>query len=75
MRGQRLTQSLWTQVAATLGPSEYRKRAPFCATIRSSDQIDLAGCASQTTMDAEITYAAEAGLNYWAYCWYALPIQ
>ena len=21
-------------------------------------------------MDAEITYAAEAGLNYWAYCWY-----
>jgi hypothetical protein len=57
-------------VSATLRPTEYRKRAPFCATIQSGDQIDLARCASQTTMDAEITYAAEAGLNYWAYCWY-----
>ncbi|MCK1368308.1 hypothetical protein [Bradyrhizobium sp. 62] len=36
----------------------------------SLDQIDFGGCATQTQIDREITYANRAGLDYWAFIWY-----
>jgi hypothetical protein len=57
-------------VQKTLGPSQYQRRAPFCAKPTSSKTISFGTCNTQSTIDAEIAYAAGAGLSYWAYCWY-----
>ena len=50
----------------------YHARAPFCAQPLSADSISFAGCDRQAVMDAEIGYAARAGLSYWAYVWYEM---
>src|ERR1039458_1659947 len=55
-------------VAASLGPAEFRHRAPFCST-QTTDAISFAGCDAQRAMEAEIAFAAAASIAYWAYCW------
>jgi len=66
------TGSVNAAVVATLGPAQYHARAPFCAQPLSADSISFAGCDRQAVMDAEIGYAARAGLSYWAYVWYEM---
>lgn len=57
-----------TAVEASLGPSQYHWRLPFFATEPTADSCVIAG--DQAAMDAEIDYAVEAGLDYWAFFWY-----
>ena len=56
-------------VAQSLGPARWQFRAPWFAQPASAFANSINGNA-QATMDAEIGYAASAGLKYWAYCWY-----
>lgn len=58
-----------TQECRTLGPAIFQSRAPWFATPVSPFLMTINGN-TQAIMDAEITYAAAAGLRYWAYCWY-----
>lgn len=55
-------------VSVTLGPTQFQGRAPFFSRPVSSYLNSIVG--TQASMDAEIAYAASAGLKYWAYCWY-----
>jgi hypothetical protein len=57
------------QVSASLGPTVFQNRAPWFAAPVSPFLNSINGN-QQALMDAEIAYAASAGLKYWAYCWY-----
>lgn len=59
-----------TAVETSLGPSQYHWRLPFFATEPTAESAVIAG--TQADMDAEIAYAVEAGLDYWAFFWYGL---
>jgi len=52
-----------------LGPSQWHYRIPFYGKIISDTQVEVCSD-SQRVMDKEIIYAAHAGLNYWAFCYY-----
>ncbi len=52
-----------------LGPAQWHSRLPFWATTPTTDSCTLSG-ESQEVMDREIAYAKEAGIDYWAFCWY-----
>jgi hypothetical protein len=54
--------------AHNLDPAPYHRRAPFFAKQISSDRMNIDGTAE--SMEAEISYAADAGINYWAFGWY-----
>jgi hypothetical protein len=54
--------------AHDLDPRQYHRRAPFFAREISKTQMLING--TQDSMDAEISYAADAGINYWAFGWY-----
>ncbi len=56
-------------VERTLGPEKFHYRAPFFSIVKSSDFILIDGT-TQEIMDKEIIYAKNAGIDYWAYCWY-----
>jgi hypothetical protein len=55
-----------SEVEKTLGPKKYHFRLPFFAKVVSPAAVSIDGD-SQQVMDQEITYAADAGLNYWAF--------
>lgn len=57
------------QVERSLSPNQYHYRAPFYSKEISKDSIQCRG-ATQSIMDKEIAYAKDAGLDYWAFCWY-----
>lgn len=59
-----------TAIEASLGPSQYHWRLPFFATETGTDSVTISG--QQSDMDTEITYAAESGLDFWAFFWYGL---
>src|SRR6516162_3493494 len=54
---------------AALAPQQWHFRAPWFARVLSADRISIDG-GHQAIVDAEIEYAASAGLRYWAYVWY-----
>ena len=56
------------QVARALSPKPYRYRAPYFAEV-VDDKI-VFGEATQEQFDRECEYAIEAGIDYFAYCWY-----
>lgn len=58
------------EVEESLSPSQYHFRLPWFAKIVDSNHVIINGD-SQDIMDQEITYAAEAGINYWAFVGYA----
>ncbi len=58
-----------TQVERTLSPRQYQDRAPWFAQPLAPDQLSIH--ADQSIMDQEILYAADAGLDYWAFVLYA----
>jgi hypothetical protein len=59
--------------AAALGPQRWQSRAPWFAS-PPSPATNVINGNQQATIDAEIGYAASAGLKYWAYCWYGQQI-
>ncbi|HSH92564.1 MAG TPA: glycoside hydrolase family 99-like domain-containing protein, partial [Roseimicrobium sp.] len=50
----------------SLGQPKYHFRLPWFATIATNGTVRINGD-SQAVMEQEIAYAAEAGLNYWAF--------
>jgi len=58
------------QVERTLGPRQFHDRLPFYAQITGSDSVQAREI-TQEVMDQNIRYAADAGIDYWAMCWYA----
>jgi hypothetical protein len=65
-----------TDVEKSLAPPEWHSRAPWFAHPASSGSISIDG-GQQATIDAEIRYAVEARLQYWAFVWYGAnsPMQ
>jgi hypothetical protein len=55
-------------VEATLSVQRWQWRAPFFSEVISTNQIVIRGGAEEIRQ--EIDYAADAGLDYWAFCIY-----
>ncbi len=53
-------------VEASLGQPKYHFRLPWFARVVGADEVSINGD-SQVIIEQEITYAAQAGLNYWAF--------
>jgi hypothetical protein len=62
-------QSVGLQVERSLNPHQYHYRAPFFSREIGTDSIQIRGT-TQAIMDQEIGYAKNAGIDYWAFCWY-----
>lgn len=54
------------QTEASLGQPKYQFRLPWFARVIGEDKVSINGD-SQAIVEQEIAYAAEAGLNYWAF--------
>jgi hypothetical protein len=54
------------EVERSLGPKKFHFRLPFFAQGISDAEVRIDGDTPET-MDREIAYAADAGLNYWAF--------
>ncbi|MBI5684298.1 MAG: glycoside hydrolase family 99-like domain-containing protein [Verrucomicrobia bacterium] len=54
------------QVERSLGPPKYHFRLPWFTKVIGGDKVCINGD-SQEIVEKEIAYAAEAGLNYWAF--------
>jgi len=52
-----------------LAPANWHTRLPFYSTSRRDGSVEVRSD-SQQVMDQEIGYAAAAGLDYWAFCYY-----
>jgi hypothetical protein len=57
------------QVERTLAPERFRSRLPWFAEVRADGTVRIDG-GRQAVMDQEIAYAAEAGLDHWAFLLY-----
>lgn len=57
------------QVERTLGPAKYHVRLPWFAEVLAADTVRIEG-GRQEVMDREIVFAADAGLDYWAFLLY-----
>lgn len=53
----------------SLGPEKFRDRTPYYAKIAGRDRIDYP-VRTLAEYEVEMRYAIEAGLDYFAYCWY-----
>lgn len=58
------------QTESSLGQRKYHFRLPWFARVLGDDRVSINGD-SQTVVDQELAYAAQAGLNYWAFVDYA----
>jgi len=54
------------EVERSLGPRKFHFRLPFFARVLADDQVRIDGSAPGI-IEKEIAYAANAGLNYWAF--------
>jgi len=52
-----------------MSPEKYHDRLPFYSRILGPGKVE-ARCIDQATMDREIAFAKEAGIDYWAFDWY-----
>jgi len=57
------------ELERVMAPERYQYRLPFYAQVRGPGQVETR-CVSQETMDREIAFAKEAGIDYWAFDWY-----
>jgi hypothetical protein len=57
------------EVERSLGPAQYHFRLPWFAEVTGPDTVCIGG-GTQAIMDAEIAYAARAGIDYWAFVIY-----
>ncbi len=53
-------------VEASLGPPKYHFRLPWFARVVGADKVSINGDAP-AIVEQELAYAAQAGLNYWAF--------
>ncbi len=53
----------------SLSPNRYRDRTPFYANVLGEDKIDYP-VRDGASYDRELQYAIDAGIDYFAYCWY-----
>ena len=58
--------ALVKEVERSLGPRKFHFRLPFFARVLADDKVNIDGNAPGV-MEKEIAYAANAGLNYWAF--------
>lgn len=58
------------QVAKSLNPEKYHFRLPFSVTFNSNGDVQFPPY-TQEIIDQEFKYAMNAGIDYWAYCFYA----
>jgi len=58
------------EVEGALGPNQFHDRIPFYGVETSTSSVQVRQL-TQGQMDADIAYAKRAGLNYWAFCYYA----
>lgn len=61
--------NITVQVERTLGPKKYHNRLPWFAEVVDDQTVKIDG-GRQEVMDREIDYAADAGLDYWAFLIY-----
>jgi hypothetical protein len=61
--------SVTAQVEKTLGPARFHQRLPWFAQVTGPDAVSIAG-GTPEVMDREISFAADAGLDYWAFLLY-----
>lgn len=57
------------QVERSLGPQKYHDRLPWFADVTGENKVRIDG-SPQEVMDREIGFAADAGLDYWAFLIY-----
>jgi predicted glycoside hydrolase/deacetylase ChbG (UPF0249 family) len=57
------------EVEKTLAPLKYHSRLPWFAKVINDSTVQIDG-SSQKIMDTEIDFAADAGLDYWAFLLY-----
>lgn len=57
------------EVAKALSPEEFHFRAPYFATVNDEGRIEFPE-ETQEQFDNEMLLASEAGIDYFAYCWY-----
>ncbi len=62
-------ENIGLQVERSLSPNRFHYRAPFYSKVISNDSIQCRAT-TQEIIDQEIIYAKNAGLDYWAFCWY-----
>lgn len=53
----------------SLGPERFRDRTPYYAKVIGKDKIDYADRTVEE-YSVEMQYAIDAGIDYFAYCWY-----
>ena len=53
----------------SLGPKHFRDRTPYYAMETAPDTIEMPD-RTQKDFDAELRHAIQAGIDYFAYCWY-----
>lgn len=53
----------------SLSPAQFRDRTPYYAEVTSENRIEFP-LRDQTSYDRELQYAIDAGIDYFAYCWY-----
>jgi len=68
--GAGTTLTVAAQVARNLSLTKYHFRAPYFSIVNSATSLTLPNY-TQDLFDQEMLYAKEAGINYFAYCWYA----
>ena len=56
-------------VQKTLGPAKYHERLPWFAEVKGDGEVRIDG-GKQAIIDAEISWATRAGLDYWAFLLY-----
>lgn len=54
-----------------LSPAEFHNRAPFFAHITKDGKVDFDEKHTRANFEREMEYAAGAGIDYFAYCWYS----
>ena len=57
------------EVAKALSPEEFHFRAPYFATVNAEGKIEFPE-ETQEQFDNEMQLAFDAGIDYFAYCWY-----
>lgn len=58
------------QVETALGPNQYHFRLPFYGVETGTNTVQAREL-TQAVMDQDIAYAKNAGIDYWAFCYYA----
>lgn len=59
----------WEKYKRFLYPPQWHYRLPFYARVNDGGTVEIRGDRMEV-MNREIAYASDAGIDYWAWCWY-----